>query len=85
MSTAPYQAKRETKSKCGKKSGEARRSNANRRRSGRATRIAGSRHSAAATPGVDFRSAAKLMLRNERPFYCWPLKLISRTERIETG
>jgi protein ImuB len=36
-------------------------------------------------PAWILETPQKLMLRNERPFYRRPLKLISRTERIEAG
>jgi protein ImuB len=36
-------------------------------------------------PSWILEAPQKLMLRNERPFYQRPLKLISRTERIEAG
>jgi protein ImuB len=36
-------------------------------------------------PSWILETPQKLMLRNERPFYQRPLKLISRTERIEAG
>ncbi|SAL80401.1 DNA polymerase [Caballeronia peredens] len=36
-------------------------------------------------PSWILETPQKLMLRNERPFYRRPLKLISRTERIEAG
>ncbi|SAK95285.1 DNA polymerase [Caballeronia pedi] len=36
-------------------------------------------------PAWILETPQKLMLRNERPFYQRPLKLISRTERIEAG
>ncbi len=90
MTVEPYKPASETKSKRGKKSPKTQTARAEtepevQTESDEPLELPDLAVPQQPRPSWILETPQKLMLRNERPFYRRPLKLISRTERIEAG
>ncbi|MDR5787063.1 DNA polymerase Y family protein [Caballeronia sp. LP003] len=90
MTVEPYKPASETKSKRGKKSPKTQTARAEtepevQTESNEPLELPDLAVPQQPRPSWILETPQKLMLRNERPFYRRPLKLISRTERIEAG